>query len=91
MRKAAEAVLDARRAATFTAYDLRHLRLTNLAEAGNILGAAYLAGHKRPSTTVICGQACAPGEHALRAVGPTGFNPSVANPAIQRNAPSRGW
>ena len=51
LRNAAEAVLDARRAATFTAHDLRHLRLTKLAEAGNIIGAAYLAGHKRPSTT----------------------------------------
>jgi integrase len=86
LRKAADAVLDARRAATFTAYDLRHLRLTKLAEAGNIIGAAYLAGHKRPSTTDrYLRPNLRAGEHALRAVGATGFNPVVANPAIQRN------
>jgi len=87
LRKAAEAVLDARRAATFTAYDLRHLRLTKLAEAGNIIGAAYLAGHKRPSTTDrYLRPSLRAGEHALRAVGPTGFNPVIANPAIRRNS-----
>jgi integrase len=86
LRKAAEVVLDARRAATFTAYDLRHLRLTKLAEAGNIIGAAYLAGHKRPSTTDrYLRPSLRAGEHALRAVGATGFNPVVSNPVTRRN------
>jgi len=77
---------NARRAATFTAYDLRHLRLTKLAEAGNIIGAAYLAGHKRPSTTDrYLRPNLRAGEHALRAVGPTGFNPAVPNPVTRRN------
>ena len=86
LRNAAEAVLDARRAATFTAHDLRHLRLTKLAEAGNIIGAAYLAGHKRPSTTDrYLRPSLRAGEHSLRAVGTTGFNPAIANPVIRRN------
>jgi hypothetical protein len=86
LRKAAEAVLDARRAATFTAYDLWYLRLTKLAEAGNIMGAAHLAGHKRPSTTDrYLRPRLRAGERALRAVGPTGFNPMVANPASSPN------
>jgi hypothetical protein len=84
--KCSEAVLHPRRAATFTAYDLRHLRLTKLAEAGNILGAAYLAGHKRPSTTDrYLRPSLRAGEHALRAVGPTGFNSAVANPVTRPN------
>ena len=49
--KAANAVLDEQRAKTFTAYDLRHHRLTQLAEGGNLLGTAFLAGHKRATTT----------------------------------------
>ena len=38
---------------TFTAHDLRQARLTQLAESGNLTGAAYLAGHKRVSTTAL--------------------------------------
>ncbi len=37
-------VLDAERARTFTAYDLRHCRLTQFAETGNLTGGAFLAG-----------------------------------------------
>lgn len=53
LERAARRVLDETRAATFTAYDLRHCRLTELAETGNVTGAAYLAGHRRISTTAI--------------------------------------
>ena len=37
----------------FTAYDRRHARLTQLAESYDLTGAAYLAGHKRVSTTAL--------------------------------------
>lgn len=53
LRAAAEAAgLDARRASRIKAYDLRHARLTLLAErAPNLVGVAYLAGHKALTTT----------------------------------------
>jgi integrase len=52
--KAAKAVgLPAAKVRTFCAYDLRHSRLTELAEGGNLTGVAYLAGHKRVTTTSI--------------------------------------
>jgi integrase len=38
-------------AARLSPYDLRHGRLTQFAETGNLPGAAYLAGHKRVTTT----------------------------------------
>jgi integrase len=38
-------------AAHLSPYDLRHGRLTQFAETGNLPGAAYLAGHKRVTTT----------------------------------------
>lgn len=54
LRKAAKAIgLPAHKLRTFCAYDLRHNRLTELAEGGNLTGVAYLAGHKRVTTTSI--------------------------------------
>lgn len=54
LRKAAQAVnMPAAKLRTFCAYDLRHNRLTELAEGGNLTGVAYLAGHKRVTTTSI--------------------------------------
>jgi integrase len=53
LTKAAKAVLPPHKARTFTAYDLRHARLTELAEGGNLTGTAYLAGHKRVTTTAL--------------------------------------
>lgn len=50
---AAKAALPAAKARTFTAYDLRHARLTELAETGNLPGVAYLAGHRRVTTTSL--------------------------------------
>ncbi len=80
LEKAAE-VLSPEKRATFTQYDLRHGRLTHLAETGNLTGAAYLAGHKRVSTTdryVRPGRRAA--ERALAAVGATGFALPPQNP-----------
>ncbi|MEY4546779.1 MAG: Phage integrase family, partial [Pseudomonadota bacterium] len=77
----AAAVLAPEKRATFTQYDLRHGRLTHLAETGNLTGAAYLAGHKRISTTdlyVRPGRRAA--ERALEAVGATGFALSPPKP-----------
>lgn len=52
--KAAKAIgLPAAKLRTFCAYDLRHARLTELAEGGNLTGTAYLAGHKRVTTTSL--------------------------------------
>lgn len=52
--KAAKAIgLPAAKLLTFCAYDLRHTRLTELAEGGNLTGAAYIGGHKRVTTTAI--------------------------------------
>jgi integrase len=81
LKKAASKVLSPEKAATFTEYDLRHGRLTQLAETGNLTGAAYLAGHKRVSTTdryVRPGRRAA--ERALEAVGATGFALPPPNP-----------
>jgi len=50
LQKAAKAVLPEHRAKTFTAYDFRHRRLTELATTGNLPGAAYLAGHRQVTT-----------------------------------------
>jgi integrase len=51
LRKAARRVLSAEKAKTFTAYDLRHARATQWAESGNLVGVAYLLGHKQVTTT----------------------------------------
>jgi integrase len=81
LKKAAEKVLPPHKAATFAAYDFRHGRLTQLAETGNLTGAAHLAGHKRVSTTALYVR---PGlraaERALAAAGPTGFKAIKQNP-----------
>lgn len=53
LEKAAQQVLSAAKAKTFCAYDLRHARLTHLAETGNLPGVAYIAGHKRVTTTAL--------------------------------------
>src|SRR5690606_35263390 len=53
LAKAALSVLPPSKARTFTGYDFRHARLTELAEQGNLTGTAYLAGHKRVTTTAI--------------------------------------
>jgi len=54
LRKAAKAVgLPAAKLRTFCAYDLRHARLTELAEGGNLTGTAYVAGHRRVTTTAL--------------------------------------
>jgi integrase len=86
LRKAAAAALPPNKAKTFTAYDLRHARLTQLAETGNLTGAAYLAGHKRVTTTALyvrANQSAA--RRALAAVGPTGVAPPRSKPASHRN------
>ena len=51
LKKAARAILPPERAATFAAYDLRHARATQWAESGNLVGVAYLLGHKQVTTT----------------------------------------
>lgn len=52
LREAALAAkLPADKAAKVKPYDLRHARLTLLAESGNLVGVAYLAGHKAITTT----------------------------------------
>jgi integrase len=48
---AVAAKLPADKADRVKAYDLRHARLTLLAESGNLVGVAYLAGHKAITTT----------------------------------------
>jgi integrase len=53
LTKAAKAILPAHKARTFTAYDLRHARLTELAEGGNRTGTAFAAGHRRVTTTAL--------------------------------------
>lgn len=65
LERAAAAVLPPTKARTFTAYDLRHARLTELAETGNLPGVAFLAGHKLISTTAIYVK---PGQRAARSV-----------------------
>ena len=44
-------MLPPEKAKTFTAYDLRHARITQWAETGNLTGTAFMAGHRRISTT----------------------------------------
>jgi integrase len=51
LKRAAASVLPPERARTFTAYDLRHARATQWAESGNLVGVAYLLGHKQITTT----------------------------------------
>jgi integrase len=51
LRKAAHRALTPEKAKTFTAYDLRHARATQWAETGNLVGVAYLLGHKQVTTT----------------------------------------
>jgi integrase len=52
LRAAAVAAgLPAEKAAKVKPYDLRHARLTLLAESGNLVGVAFLAGHKAITTT----------------------------------------
>lgn len=53
LERAAAKVLDPARARTFTAYDLRHARATELAGTGDLPGAQYILGHKRLETTGI--------------------------------------
>lgn len=50
LSKAAEKVLPAHLAAGFTAYDLRHRCVTELAATRDLTGAAYLMGHKQVTT-----------------------------------------
>ena len=51
LKKAAARVLPPEKAKTFTGYDLRHARATQWAETGNLVGVAYLLGHKQVTTT----------------------------------------
>ncbi len=48
---AADAGLPLEKATKVKPYDLRHARLTLLAESGNLVGVAFLAGHKAITTT----------------------------------------
>jgi integrase len=50
LERAATATLSEDRAKHFTSYVLRHTRLTEFAETGNLVGAAYLAGHRQVTT-----------------------------------------
>jgi integrase len=94
LKKAAQKVLPPHKAATFTAYDLRHCRLTQLAETGNLTGTAHFGGHRRVSTTALyvrSGRGAA--ERAMTAAGPTGFaapkqNPTTASPRLVGSANS---
>jgi integrase len=47
LKKAAHATLAPEQARTFAAYDLRQARATQWAESGNLVGVAYLLGHKQ--------------------------------------------
>jgi len=51
LTRAARSVLPPEKAATFAPYDLRHARATEWAESGNLVGVAFLLGHKHISTT----------------------------------------
>lgn len=44
-------MLEPGQAERFTAYGLRHARITELADTGYLVGAATMAGHRRTSTT----------------------------------------
>jgi integrase len=86
VKKAAEAVLTKEQAKTFTQYDLRHARITQLAETGNLPGVAFIAGHVQASTTsgyIHSNRKAA--ERTLAIAGATGFSASIPNPASQRN------
>lgn len=89
LTKAARKVLTPAKARTFTAYDLRHARLTELAETGNLMGAAYLAGHKHVTTTSIYAH---PGfDAAERALMKLRNEPATRlRPAGKRNEPGEG-
>ncbi len=78
--KAAKAKLAAQKRVTFCAYDLRHARLTELAETGNLTGTQYMAGHKRISTTAIYVR---PGLKSARKV----LDTVSADPSSQTPAP----
>lgn len=76
LKKAAEKALPPHKAATFAAYDLRHGRLTQLAETGNLPGLAHLAGHKRVSTTALYVRSTRrAAESVLAAAGPPASRP----------------
>lgn len=51
LEKAAAVALTPEKAKTFAGYDLRHARATQWAESGNLVGVAYLLGHKQITTT----------------------------------------
>ena len=86
LKKAAEGVLTPAELATFAAYDFRHARITELAEQGHLTGAAYIAGHKKVSTTDHYARPNRrAADRALKAVGPTGFVAATANPVTRRN------
>lgn len=51
LRSAAKKLLPEEKVRTFAAYDLRHARATEWAESGNLVGVAYLLGHKNITTT----------------------------------------
>jgi integrase len=81
LRKAAEAILPKELARTFTAYDLRHARITQLAAEGDLPAVAYLAGHRQVTTTnrYVHGSRQA-AERLLAGAGPTGFAAPTLNP-----------
>jgi Phage integrase family len=85
VKKAAEAVLTKEQAKTFTQHDLRHARITQLAETGNLPGVAFIAGHVQASTTsgyIHSNRKAA--ERTLAIAGATGFSASTPNPTSQR-------
>src|ERR1051325_9472141 len=51
LKTAARPPLQREKARTFATYDLRHARATQWAESGNLVGVAYLLGHKQVTTT----------------------------------------
>jgi site-specific recombinase XerC len=81
-KKAARAAgLPPRKAATLAPYDLRHGRLTQVAETGNLTGLQHLAGHRKGSSTErYLHPTRAAAERALAAAGPTGFKAIKQNP-----------
>jgi len=90
LKKAAEGVLTPADLATFAAYDFRHARITELAEQGHLTGAAFIAGHKKVSTTDHYARPNRRGaDRALKAVGATGFRAPTAN-RYPPKAPSCG-
>jgi len=86
LKKAAKGVLAPAELATFAAYDFRHARITDLAEQGHLTGAAYIAGHKKVSTTDLYARPNRrAAERALEAVGATGFQAPTPNPTSEQN------